>query len=145
MNSLDSRLPLRFWNKCTLDPASGCWLWTGGMNGTGYGRVKLNKRMQYPHRVAYEAMVGAVPAGLQLDHLCRNRSCCNPAHLEAVTASENMKRARSVVKPVSRCIAGHEFVPENTYLTPDGRRCKACHRRRERERSRRKSIVEQAA
>jgi len=74
----------------------GCWNFTGGLSNTtpgkGYGRMSINGRMHYTHRIAYEALVGPVPEGLDLDHLCRNRKCCNPEHLEPVTRRENLMR-----------------------------------------------------
>lgn len=69
----------------------GCWLWEGALRG-GYGRVKLDGRTQAAHRASYELHVGPIPSGLVLDHLCRNRSCVNPAHLEPVTTEENIRR-----------------------------------------------------
>ncbi len=71
---------------------SGCWLWTGALNG-GYGRIHHSPgRVLYTHRAAYELLVGPVPEGMDLDHLCRNRACCNPDHLEPVTRRENLLR-----------------------------------------------------
>lgn len=69
----------------------GCWIWRG-TKSNGYGRVSVDRRLHYVHRVVYALTVGEIPEGLQLDHLCRNRACCNPAHLEPVTASENVRR-----------------------------------------------------
>lgn len=90
------RTPLdeRFWPKVYEAP-SGCWLWASTLNRKGYGTIRAGgsapKRF-LAHRVAYQLVVGAIPAGLQLDHLCRVRHCVNPAHLEAVTARENLRR-----------------------------------------------------
>ncbi len=72
---------------------SGCWTYIGQRNKGGYGRVRSGRGQVVAHRVTYEHFVGEVPEGLELDHLCRNPSCCNPDHLEAITHSENMKRA----------------------------------------------------
>jgi hypothetical protein len=80
------------------------------------------------HRVAYELVIGQIPAGLELDHLCRNVVCVNPAHLEPVTRAENMRR-RSAAQ--THCKHGHEFTPENTYYYWHGgrhRACRACGR-----------------
>jgi hypothetical protein len=74
----------------------GCWNWTGALTsnlpGKGYGRIQVGPKLKLTHRVAYEALVGPIPEGLDLDHLCRNRKCCNPAHLEPVTRRENLLR-----------------------------------------------------
>lgn len=75
---------------------SGCWEWAGSRTVNGYGKMTVgvgpDRRQTVVHRVVYEALVGAVPAGLDLDHLCRNRACANPVHLEPVTRSENLRR-----------------------------------------------------
>lgn len=70
-----------------------CWIWTGCLNSKGYGCVQISGRRHLTHRVSYELHNGAIRAGLQVDHLCRRRACLNPHHLEAVTASENVRRA----------------------------------------------------
>lgn len=109
-----------------------CWLWTGTVDTPGYGRVQINRRKIGAHRVAYEALVGPIPEGLDLDHLCRNRLCVNPAHLEPVTRRENLLRGNTV--PAQRaarthCPAGHEYTPENTYYSARNQRnCKECNR-----------------
>lgn len=76
-----------------LDPT--CWIWTGAVQGKGYGSVGHQKRIWSSHKLAYTLLVGPVPEGLTLDHLCRNKLCCNPAHLEAVTNLENIRRGLS--------------------------------------------------
>lgn len=81
----------RFWAKFVrLD--SGCWQWTGAMTPQGYGHLRTGGRHVGAHRFAYELLVGPIPAGLHIDHLCMNPSCCNPAHLEPVTQEENNRR-----------------------------------------------------
>lgn len=102
-----------------------CWLWNGAKYD-GYGRigpVPPAKGLLLVHRVTYEAHVGPIPEGLQLDHLCRVRHCCNPAHLESVTHQENIRRAMR-----AHCIRGHEFTPENTYEYRGGRLCRTCRK-----------------
>ncbi len=132
MNFLDARLPDRFWDKCTPEPNSGCWIWTASVNGRGYGQIKRRgeRRNHLAHRLAYEALVGPFPPGLEIDHrVCRNRRCCNPAHLEAVTSAENARRAVAVRPVPTHCKHGHEFTPENTYTGRGNKRqCIECRR-----------------
>jgi hypothetical protein len=133
----DDRLPQRFWDKVKVDGGSGCWLWTAYTSRKGYGQLRLGSKDCLAHRVAYEALVGEIPEGLQCDHLCRIRRCVNPEHLEPVTSRENTLRgdtvaARNAAK--THCPIGHEFSEENTRVLKGGRReCRACHRRWQRE------------
>lgn len=85
-------LPERLWSKFTKAP-TGCWAWSGYVDPGGYGRIRLGERSDYSHRVMYELIVEPIPDGLDLDHLCRNRACCNPTHLEPVSHRENMRRS----------------------------------------------------
>lgn len=78
----------------TTDPAA-CWTWTGSLNGDGYGKLRVDGRMSLAHRVAYETCVGPIEDGLVLDHLCNNRACVRPSHLEPVTQGENLARGRA--------------------------------------------------
>lgn len=117
-----------------------CWIWTGPTNGVGYGRISLNKKLQYPHRIAYALYVGEIPDGLQVDHRCRTRDCLNPSHLEAVTASENVRRStgpdvtRVRQANVTHCPEGHAYDAANTHIDSGSRRCRKCARDRARER-----------
>jgi hypothetical protein len=123
----------RFWARVDKRNDSECWLWTGGFMGTGYGGFFLNGRMTVAHRVAYELLVGPIPDGLHIDHLCRVRACVKPDHLEPVTLAENNRRAGSAVTSCRR--AGHPYTPQNTYYAPNGtRRCRECERERNRKR-----------
>lgn len=112
----------------------GCWEWTGQTNGRGYGVIwtMRHQNKEYVHRLSYEFVHGPIPAGLEIDHLCRNRGCVNPAHLEAVTRRVNQLRGYSVSGRNARkthCPKGHEFTPENTYFPPTGgRQCVQCRR-----------------
>ena len=113
-----------------VDSSSGCWIWQAYCDAAGYGYLTIGGKNRRAHRVSFEEFRGPIPDGLQLDHLCRNRGCINPDHLEAVTADENNRRSHSpsaVNAQKTSCIHGHEFSPENTYITPDGNRaCRAC-------------------
>lgn len=120
----------RFSQKYEVDVESGCWNWTAAKGVGGYGRFRSGGRepIVLPHRWSYEHYVGPIPDGLQIDHLCRNPSCVNPAHLEAVTASENCQRASP-----DCCPHGHPYTDENTSRWADGKkRCRECKREKNR-------------
>ncbi len=112
----------RFWRK--VDASGDCWEWTGA-KGNGYGVAWLEGGLTRPHRAVYEALVGPIPAGYQLDHLCRNRACVNPAHLEPVTQQENIRRGFRISKMA--CPQGHPYDDGNTYWYDGRRYCRACH------------------
>ena len=125
----------RFWPKVNKGP--GCWEWLNSKDGCGYGMFSYNGSSMRAHRWSYEALVGPIPPGMQLDHLCRNPSCVNPSHLEPVTRDENLARGwgRRVKSGwVDHCINGHPYSAENTYTNPKGalvcRTCSAASRRR---------------
>ena len=133
----DGRLPDRFWAKVSPDTETGCWRWTAAIVN-GYGR--FNPRGQgtwLAHRAAYIALVGPVPGGLPLDHLCRNRACVNPAHLEPVTNAENILRGEgysAINARVTHCPKGHPLFGDNLWVRKrtwgDQRECRQCHRNR---------------
>jgi len=120
----DPRLPSRFWAKVVIGP-SGCWVWAGGRTGRGYGQLRSGGVQVGAHRLAYEALCGPIPDGLVIDHLCRNKVCVNPAHLEVVTGAENTRRGCLGVLRVTHCPRGHEYTEANTIRDPK-RRCREC-------------------
>lgn len=104
------RLVPRFWSR--VDKTEGCWNWKGRLGHDGYGLFSIGKRDNViPHRFSYELEVGPIPEGLQLDHLCRNRACVRPDHLEPVTREENMRRAKEarVDQPCPHCSFVSDF------------------------------------
>ncbi|WP_122262202.1 HNH endonuclease signature motif containing protein [Ornithinimicrobium cerasi] len=108
-----------------------CWTYTGSSVPGGYGTFWKDEAKGYVHRIAYTEFVGPIPAGLTIDHLCRNRACWRPTHLEAVTQRVNNLRAptsRATLKAAqTECVNGHEFDAANTYVAPNGtRKCRAC-------------------
>lgn len=129
----------RFWEKVDKNgpiPASRpelgpCWLWTASLDDKGYGQFGVVKGVRSStHRFAYENVLGDIPDGLTLDHLCRNTKCCNPAHLEPVTRVENVMRGfgfGAINATKTHCAHGHRFDEANTVVTKDGaRRCRIC-------------------
>lgn len=140
-----SLLPDRIRSKIA-PAADGCWLWVAGRTGSGYGAVKVNKRQTLAHRTVYQLLVGPIPDGLEIDHLCRVRHCVNPAHLEPVPHRENTLRSPDAPAAQNarktHCPQGHEYTPENTRIKRRKRHCIACekvydHSRIDRRRERR--------
>ena len=123
-------------NRCVEDE-DGCWLWTGAKT-KGHGVIGRTSGTRYVHTIVYELMVGPIPEGLEPDHLCRKRACCNPKCIEPVTHKVNSLRgvgAPAVNARKTHCSSGHEFTEKNTYITKEGwRTCRTCHANHERRR-----------
>ena len=147
MTHPNSLIPMadRFASK--VRKTEGCWEWIGGKSSNGYGSFQLprtgrgtKQRRVSAHRFSYEMLVGPIPEGLTIDHLCRNRACVNPAHLEPVTGRVNTLRSTNICAGNARKIAcprGHPFDETNTYNRPGAARgCRECNRIRLRKKER---------
>lgn len=112
-----------------------CWLWQASHQSQGYAQIyaKVNGQdsMLLAHRVMYEMLVGPIPDGLVIDHLCRNHGCLNPSHMEPVTSGENTRRGEAGINNTRKthCPHGHEYTPENILLSQGRRNCRACRRK----------------
>lgn len=133
----------RLFAKVWKSPDTGCWEWTGCSTRFGYGMISIGGDMRLAHRVVFAHFRGDIPAGLQLDHLCRNRKCCNPDHLLPTTHAGNQLAARAITRwklslTQTACSRGHEFAGRNLILYRGRRYCRACMNRRSVEYARRK-------
>lgn len=143
MDTLD-----RFHSKYFVAPDS-CWLWVSGIKMNGYGQFHVSSekgsyKNVLAHRFSYELIRGPIPEGLELDHLCRQRSCVNPYHLDPVTRKENLLRGEGACAKNARktfCKNGHEFTEENTYTYKKGRACRTCVSNNQREFRRKKKLA----
>ena len=112
-----------------------CWIWKGSLVSGGYGQTRIDNQVWMVHRLMWSVLIGDIPDGMTLDHVCRERACCNPDHMQVVDQYTNTMRgygspARNARK--TRCLNGHQFDEANTYLNPRGQRaCRACHRDRQ--------------
>lgn len=120
------------WNQCKISQDTGCWVFGGIIAANGYGHTKLKTGKKYyslVHRVMYSNMLGPIPKGHHVHHLCKNRSCCNPAHLESISPSDHKKLEPPV--PKKYCNHGHKMTPENTIIVrrrsgSSNRACRTC-------------------
>lgn len=132
----------RFWSKVDKRGPDECWGWRGVVKHTGYGEIMIDAVLWQAHRYAYTLVVGPIPDGKVIDHLCRNRWCVNPAHMEPVTRGENTWRG-SPHRIKTHCPHGHEYTPENTVIRGVAagrpqRVCRTCEREKWRQNNRRR-------
>ena len=123
------RYGLSVWDR--IDATGDCWVWTGAINAHGYGAVQALGKLQYVHRVVYQALVGEIHDGLDIDHLCRNLKCCNPDHLEPVTRAVNLQRGWNSNGNKVACPQGHSYSGDTLrlYIDKNGvkhRNCRTC-------------------
>lgn len=127
----------RFWSKVSGGDVATCWTFTGALGSGGYGVYWHEGRSVSSHRYAYEELVVEIPAGLHIDHLCRNRACVNPWHMDPVPPRVNVLRGKGITAQnvyKTECPRAHPYTPENTLVSPEGKRsCRECHLRYKRE------------
>lgn len=129
------RIPIEYRLEAKIDKTADCWFWNGQLTHNGYGQFVYREGQQtkcmMAHRAVYQVFVGPIPIGKVLDHLCRNRNCVNPEHLEPVTHRENIVRAPRWASDT--CKRGHKYGEQADYYTATGlRRCLECHAMRQR-------------
>lgn len=137
-------LSARLLDRMSIGGLNECWFWQGAPDASGYGKVRVRGKSMNAHRAVYQWLVGEIPEGRMLHHVCEERRCVNPRHLIPVTQREHQehhdykgnRHAAEAWRTRSACIHGHEFTPENTRLTSEGhRKCRACDRERYRRRA----------
>ena len=124
----------RLFKSFKINKKTGCWEWQLSINTFGYGQIRVNnpRSMRKPHRIMYELMKGKIPKKLSLDHLCRNRACINPDHLEVVTNKENILRGVGITAQNAKkthCKRGHRLSGKNLffYKKANQRMCRTCN------------------
>lgn len=127
-----------FWSRVRMGSmghrGAECWMWIGGFSGEGYGSCTFDGTTHAAHRLAYELLVGPIPEGLYIDHLCRTRGCVNPRHMQPVTNAENIRRGiaadrnRELAAARMTCGAGHPWDEDNTAFAAGRRSCRTCQR-----------------
>lgn len=126
----------RFWERVALHDDDQCWLWTATCSPSGYGRFCANYKETPAHRFSYERLVGPIPDGLVIDHLCRVRNCVNPRHMEPVTLGENSRRGDNANRRKTHCPRGHAYAEhgETNRQVSGGphRFCRLCYQARKR-------------
>ena len=143
----------RFKERIMPEPMSGCILWLGEIDPNGYGTHNRRSKTFKAHKFSYELYKGPVPKGLELDHLCRVRSCVNPDHLEPVTKAENIRRSHKfprLNKTATQCAYGHSYLDDTVKLRFDGRnkggrRCLICTKIQNKKRSEKRTEMRDAA
>lgn len=129
MMQIPDKVVPRFWAK--VRKTEGCWLWTGAMQSSRYGQIGWDHKVYLAHRVSYWLHKGAIPVGMQIDHLCRNRLCVNPLHLEVVTNAENVARTNTpqgIVVRTGFCQRGHDLtLPNSRRGGTNKHQCRECH------------------
>lgn len=132
-------LPARFWAKTSIEDhghETSCLIWTGCKTAKGYGKFNVGGKTQYSHRLAYEALKGPLVDVLQVDHLCRQTSCCNADHLEQVSRRVNLLRGDTITAECAaktHCPQGHPYSVENTYYRNGSRVCRTCSLKKNKE------------
>jgi hypothetical protein len=141
----------KFWEKIAKRE-NGCWLWIGSLSNAGYGRFdggaafRAAHKTRIAHRLAFMAIKGAIPEGLTLDHLCRNRACVNPDHLDPCPIGENVRRSPVWNGNKTHCPAGHQYTNDNVKVSSRGERCcKTCRNQQARDSKRRARAAARAA
>jgi hypothetical protein len=132
----------RFWAK--VRPTGFCWEWIAGTDHGGYGRFRHEQRTAMAHRVAYGFLVGPIEDGLHVDHLCRNRKCVNPDHMDLVTNEENIRRGfgpNHFHSLKTHCPEGHPYDGYNLKMENGKRRCRVCRNKVQRESRRRRTAA----